>query len=130
MGTYEESEDEEGKSRRRPRTMGLKKALERQREQESALAEQIPLSEIIVMEIEYYREPWLERENTQLEAKLEKENRDLDLQRKMTKHYALRNQIARAKIKRSLAKVQALKEEKGQENINLLADSSMQESHT
>ena len=34
MGTYEESEDEEGQSRRRPRTMGLIKALAREREQE------------------------------------------------------------------------------------------------
>ena len=53
MGTYEESEDEEGKSRRRPRTMGLKKALEKQREQESALAEKIPQSELLSMEIEH-----------------------------------------------------------------------------
>ena len=37
MGTYEEIEDEEGQSRTRPRTMGLKKALEKQMEQESAL---------------------------------------------------------------------------------------------
>ena len=128
MGTYEESEDEEGKSRRRPRTMGLKKALERQREQECALAELLPLSEMLAMEIEYDREPWLERANTHLEAKLEKANRDLDLQRKMTKHYALRNQIARAKLKRALAKVQALKEEKVQIKLKLLADASMQAS--
>ena len=61
MGTYEEIEDEEGQSRRRPRTMGLKKALEKQREQESAFAEQLPLDELLAMEIEHYREPWLER---------------------------------------------------------------------
>ena len=57
MGTYEESEDEEGQSRRRPRTMGLKKVLARKREQESALAEQLSLSELLSMEIEYYWEP-------------------------------------------------------------------------
>ena len=39
MGTYGESEDEEGQSRIIPRTMGLKKALARQREQELALEE-------------------------------------------------------------------------------------------
>lgn len=61
MGTYEESEDEEGQSIRRPRTMGLKKALARQREQESALAKQLPLSELLSVEIEYDQEPWLER---------------------------------------------------------------------
>ena len=82
------------------------------------------------MEIEYDWEPWLERANTHLEEKLEKANRDLDLHRKMTKQYALRNQIARAKLKRALAKVQALKEEKGHRKMNLLADASIQVSQT
>ena len=91
MGTYEESEDEEGQSRRRPRTMGLKKALAKRREQEAALAEQLPLDELLAMEIAHDREPWLERANIHLEAKLEKSNKDLDLQRSMTKHYARRN---------------------------------------
>ena len=39
MGTYEESEDEEGRMRRMPRTMGLRKASISKREQESALLE-------------------------------------------------------------------------------------------
>lgn len=47
MGAYEEIEDEEGHSRRRPRTMGLKKALEKQREQEFSLAEHLPLDELL-----------------------------------------------------------------------------------
>ena len=51
MGTYEESEDEEGQSRRRPRTMGLKKALAKQREQESNLAKKLPLDELLAIEI-------------------------------------------------------------------------------
>lgn len=74
MGTYEESEDEEGQSRRRPRTMGLKKALAKQREEESALGEQLPLYENLSMDIANEHEPWLERANTHLEAKLKKEN--------------------------------------------------------
>ena len=45
MGTYEESEDEEGQPIRRPRTMGLKKALARERELESTLAEKLSLNE-------------------------------------------------------------------------------------
>ena len=40
--------------------MGLKKALEKQREQESALEKQLPLDEMLGMEIEYDRDPWLE----------------------------------------------------------------------
>ena len=61
MGAYEESEDEEGQSRRMPRTMGLKKALAWEREQESAQEQQFPLTELLAMEIEHNRESWLER---------------------------------------------------------------------
>ena len=108
--------------------MGLKKALARQREKESTLVEQLPLSEMLAMEIEYDWDPWLERANTHLEAKLEKANRDLDLQRKMTKHYALQNQIAKAKLKGALAKIKSLKEEKDQSNLGILAENSLQSS--
>ena len=126
MGTYEESEDEEGQSRRRPRTMGLKKALAKQREQESSLAEQLPLDALLAMEIAHDWEPWLERANIQFEAKLKKSNQDLDLQRRMTKHYAWRNQIARAKLKKAQTNIQALKEEKIQANLGILAQDSVQ----
>ena len=51
MGTYEESEDKEGQTRKRPRTMGLRKALAKQREEESAQAQQFPLTELLAMEI-------------------------------------------------------------------------------
>ena len=104
MGTYEESEDEEGKSRRRPRTMGLNKALAKQNEQESALAEQLPLDELLAMEIAHDQEPWLERANIHLEAKLERANKDLDIQIKMTKHYAQRNQVTRDELKKAQTK--------------------------
>ena len=74
MGTYEESEDEEGQSRRRPRTMGFMKALTKQREQESSLAKKLSLDDMLAMEIAHDWEPWLERANIHLEAKLKKEN--------------------------------------------------------
>ena len=51
------------------------------------------------------KKPWLERSNIHWEAKLEKANKDLDLQRKMTKYYARRNQVARAKLKKAHAKI-------------------------
>ena len=92
--------------------MGLKKALARQREQDSSLAEQLPLSDLLAIEIDYDQNPWLERENTHLEVKLEKANKYLDLQRNMTKNYAQRNQITRAKLKKAHAKIKSLKEEK------------------
>ena len=94
--------------------MGLMKALAKEKEQETALAEQLPPTELPTMEIEYDQEPCLERANTYFQDQLENTQRDLGLQKKMAKHYALRNQIARAKLKRALAIVQALKKEKCQ----------------
>ena len=59
MGTYEESSDEEGQTRRRPRTIGLRKALAKQRQEELAHAEQLPHNELLAIEIENDRESWL-----------------------------------------------------------------------
>ena len=67
--------------------MGLKRALEKQKEEENALLQSTPLTALFEQEIENNREAWLERVNDHLEKKLEKENRDLDLQRRMTGHY-------------------------------------------
>ena len=38
MGEYAEDDEEEGPERKRPRTMGLRKALQKQKEEESARA--------------------------------------------------------------------------------------------
>ena len=65
-----------------------------------------------------------------MEDQLENTQRDLGLQKKIAKHYALRNQIARVKLKRSLAKIQALKEAKGKKNLEILVDASLQASQT
>ena len=126
MGAYEESSDEEGQTRRRPRTMGLRKALEKQREEESTQEEQLSLQELLAMEIEHDRESWLERANIHLEAKLEKENKDLDLQRRMTKHYVQRNQFAREKLKKVQMEIEALERENSQANLSVLAQASLQ----
>ena len=83
LGIFYESEDEEGQlSRRRPRTIGLRKALSKEKEKESALAEKLTPSELLPMEIEYDYEPWLERANTYLEDQLAKTQRDLGLRRR------------------------------------------------
>ena len=68
----------------------------------------------------------MERAIIHLEAKLKKANQYLHLQRRMTKHYAWRNQIARAKLKKAQTKIQALKEEKGQANLGILAQASLE----
>ena len=45
---------------------------------------------------------------------LKKTQRDLGVQKNMAKNYAFKNQIARAKLKGALTKIQALKEDKDQ----------------
>ena len=90
--------------------MGLKKALEKQKEEEDALLQSTPLTTLLEQEIENNWEAWLERVNDHLEKKFEKENRDFDLQRRMTGHYKKLNQFARRKLKAAQEK---LKEAKG-----------------
>ena len=107
MGKYVDDEEEEEASRKIPRTMGLRKSLEKQREEESALAQQYPLTHLLAQEIENDKESWLERANKHLETKLEKANKYLDLQRRMTGHYKKLNQFARKKLKISQTKLKA-----------------------
>ena len=57
---------------------------------------------------------------------LDKANKDLELQRRMTKHYPQRNQFARVKLKKAQGKLSAPKEEKYQARIVILAQSSLQ----
>ena len=79
--------------------MGLRRALEKQKEEEAALFQSLPLTTLFAKEIENNREAWLERVNDHLEKKLEKANRDLDLQIRMTRNYKKLNQFARWKLK-------------------------------
>ena len=99
MGAYEDDSGEEGQTRKRPKIMDLKKALAKCRDEESAQAQQFPLTKLLAMEIEHNMEPWLERANIHLEAKLDKANKDLSLQRRMTEHYKQRDHFARKKLK-------------------------------
>ena len=57
---------------------------------------------------------------------MKKMKRDLGLQKKMAKHYARRNQVAREKLKEALTEIQSLKEGKNQANLELLAQYSQQ----
>ena len=111
--------------------MGLKKALEKQKEEENALLQSTPLTALFEQEIEKNREAWLERVNEHLEKKLEKENRDLDLQRRMTVHYKKLNQFSRRKLKAAQEKLKdakgkrpAQKLRKDTSRLQILASSS------
>ena len=78
------------------------------------------------MEIEHNRESWLERANIHLEAKLEKANKDFNLQRRMTEHYKRRNHFARKKLKTAQNEGSAPKYEKYQARLGILAQYSLQ----
>ena len=69
------------------------------------LLQSTPLTTLFTQEIENNQEAWLERVNDHLEKNLEKENRDLDLQRRMTGHYKKLNQFARRKLKATQEKL-------------------------
>ena len=101
--------------------MGLRKALAREKEQESAQAQQFPLTELLAMEIEHNRESWLERANIHIETKLEKANRNLNLQRRMTKQYKRRNHFARKKLKTAYNEGPTPKDEKYQARLGIWA---------
>ena len=66
--------------------MGFKKALEKKKEEEAALVRSYPLTQFLAQEIENDKESWLERANNHLEDKLERYDRDLSLQKKMTRN--------------------------------------------
>ena len=78
------------------------------------------------MEIEHNRESWLERPNIHLEAKLEKANKDLSLQRRMTEHYKWRNHFARQKLKTAQNEGPTPNDEKYQARLGILAQVSLQ----
>ena len=131
MGEFKDSEDEDQPRRKRPRTMGLRKSLEKQKEEEVALLQSTPLTTLFTKEIENNREAWLERVNDHLEKKLEKANRDFDLQQRMTRHYKKLNQFERWKLKATQEKLKeaqrrrpAQKLKKDTSNLQILASAS------
>jgi len=79
IGEFDDEEEEDQPRQKRPRTIGLRKALEKQKAEEKAQFEAFPLTTLFEREIEENKEAWLERANQHLETKLEKENRDLEL---------------------------------------------------
>ena len=89
--------------------MGLKKTLEKQKEEEDALLQSILLTTLFEQEIEKNLEAWLEKVNDHLEKKLEKENRDLDFQRRKTRHYKKLNQFSRRNLKATQEKLKEAK---------------------
>ena len=123
-GFLEEQEEQEPRSR--PRTRGLKRALALERKKEVELANQRTLNEQLAMVINENQEPWLDRPNEHLEKLLGKANKDNDILRRKIKHYAQRDKIAMAKLKRAYAKIEALTMQNEKKKLDILAEASLQ----
>ena len=77
--------------------------------------------EMVQCDIHYYKE----------EHKHFKEvKRGMDLPKKMTKHYARKNMLACAKLRKALIKIEDLKRAKVQDSLGILAKPSQQVSKT
>ena len=74
------------------------------------------------MVINEKREPWLDKANHHLENILEKENGDNDILRRKVKHYAKKEKISKAKLKRANAKIEALTMKENKSKLDILVE--------
>ena len=68
--------------------------------------------------------PRLESTYVHLEAKLKKENENLELQRRMAKHYARKHKLVSTKLRKALFEIQTLKRENELNSLGFLAEAS------
>ena len=121
-----ELEGLEGRGKRkRPRTRGLKKAL--QEEQEHILLNKdLDLKDRIALEVHQEKEYWLNRVNEHLDKIMQKENRDYQMLRCVVHHYQAQNMIANVKMKQLKNKLKRIKkDQKDKGNLEMLAEASM-----
>lgn len=125
MTSGEPEESEVRGKRKRPRTTGLKKALQEEQEQ-IMLNEDLDLEERIALEVHQDKEYWLNRVNENLDKLLEKENIENQLLKHMAHHYQAQNMIANVKVKQLENKLkEAKKYQKDEGNLKILAKESM-----
>ena len=103
--------------------------MEQERKREPELANELTLNEKFAKMVNENREYWLERVNGHLENLLKNSKKDNDIQRKVAKHYAMRDKIARAKLKRAHAKIEALTKQEEKKRLDILAEASLHASN-
>ena len=116
----ETNEVDEQVPRIRPRTRGLKRALELERQKDVELANKLTLNEQFAIIFNENWEQCLDRYNQHLEKLLKKENRDNDILRNRAKKYAKKNKTARPKLKRANAKIEALTMKEEEKRLDIL----------
>ena len=106
----------------RPKTRGLKRALE----QEKHEAEKLSFEERIAKEVEDDREVWLDRVNLHLENILHKANKDNEMLRNISNRYIIRNKICNIKIKNMKEKhKKTLIKHKEEDKLEIIFDASL-----
>ena len=118
-------ETEEQVPRRRPRTRGLKRALELGRQKERELPDEVTLNEKFSVVISEDKEGWLQEKNDHLEKLLKRAKKYNHIQIRMAKHYAKRNKIARSKLKKANAKIEILTMQEEKRRLNILVEASL-----
>ena len=93
-------------------------------QKEIELAYDLTLNEQFAVVINEYQEKWFDRANQHLEKLLEKANKDNDIQRRMAKHYAKRNKIARSKLKKANEKIETLSLQEEKIRLDILTEAS------
>ena len=111
--------------RKRPRTRGLKRALELEKQKEAELANQLTLNEHFAKMINENREHWIERVNNDLENLLDKAKRNNEIEKNMEKQYAYRERISGAKLKAAKEKIETLTKQREEDKLDILADASL-----
>ena len=81
-----------------PRTRGLKRELE-QEKQQIHQSEELTFDELNSMDIKDDRGLWISRVNEHLENIFKKDKKDNKLQRHMTNHYRTRDTISQIRLK-------------------------------
>ena len=121
----EKNEAKEQVPRRRPRTRGLKRALELERKSEVELANELTLNKKISIIVNDNREKWLDRANHHLDKLLEKENKDNDIFIRRAKKYFKKNQIASSKLKKVKSRLETLTKKNEGYKLDILAEASL-----
>ena len=108
--------------KKRPKTRGLKRALEKEKREGQSLS----FDQQLAQEIEDDREVWLEKVKIHLEELLKKANKENQMLRHMAQHYQSQNKICNIKVKQMKDELKEIwKGKKGGEKLKILAEASL-----
>ena len=111
--------------RRIPRTRGLKRALELEKQKEVELPNQLTFNEQFAMIVNENWEECLDNANQNLDKLIEKAKKDNDILRKRAKHYFKKNQITSSKLQKAKSRLETLAKKIEGEKLDIIAEASL-----